>query len=60
MQILDFIGGLVQSEGQSWSDQLSVEKLQEIGNYAASAAAITCSRQGADLPTRLEIADFMA
>ena len=38
-----------------WSTQLNAQKLQDIGNFAATAAAITCSRQGADLPNRAEI-----
>jgi fructokinase len=38
-----------------WSAQLNAEKLKEIGEFAATAAAITCSRQGADLPNREEI-----
>lgn len=51
---------LVQSLGADWSNSLSKEKLEEIGSYSASAAAITCSRQGADLPNRDEISDFMS
>lgn len=38
-----------------WSSQLNEEKLTSIGEFAAAAAAITCSRQGADLPNRDEI-----
>lgn len=50
---------LVEELGGKWSDDLTSEKLRQIGSYAASAAAITCSRQGADLPNRDEIRDFM-
>ena len=38
-----------------WASQLDTAKLQAIGEFAAAAAAITCSRQGADLPNREEI-----
>ena len=38
-----------------WAAQLNAQKLQQIGEFAAAAAAITCSRQGADLPNREEI-----
>ena len=57
--ILDSIGDLVEQFGQNWPKELSSDKLNEIGNYAAAAAAITCSRQGADLPSRSEIVTFM-
>lgn len=57
--ILDLVGNLVEHFGQDWSEQLSLDKLNEIGHYAAAASAITCSRQGADLPSRNEIIVFM-
>lgn len=57
--LLDSIGDLVKTEGNNWADQLTPEKLQQIGTYAASAAAITCSRQGADLPTKSEVLNFI-
>ncbi|RVU85738.1 carbohydrate kinase [Leucothrix sargassi] len=40
---------------EDWAAQLTADKLKEIGQFAAAAAAITCSRQGADLPNREEI-----
>jgi fructokinase len=42
-----------------WSAQLTEDKLKAIGEFAAAAAAITCSRQGADLPNRDEITAAM-
>jgi len=57
--LLDSVGNLFKEFGQEWSQQLSTEKLKEIGVFAAAAAAITCSRQGADLPTKDEVFDFM-
>lgn len=38
-----------------WSEQLNNETLLKIGHTATVAAAITCSRRGANLPTRAEI-----
>ncbi len=38
-----------------WSKQLNNETLFKIGHTAAVAAAITCSRRGANLPTRAEV-----
>lgn len=58
--ILDSLGELIKQCPQDWIDQLSSEKLTDIGNYAAKAAAITCSRQGADLPSKSDIAAFVA
>lgn len=40
---------------EDWASQLDADKLRAIGQFAATAAAITCSRQGADLPNRDEI-----
>jgi len=57
--LLDSVGNLATQYGNDWPEQLTEEKLIEIGSYSASAAAITCSRQGADLPTKSEVLDFM-
>lgn len=57
--ILDSVGDLVEQFGRSWPEELSLDKLNEIGHYAAAAAAITCSRQGADLPSKQEITRFI-
>ncbi|MCL4155899.1 UNVERIFIED_CONTAM: hypothetical protein GTU68_041891 [Idotea baltica] len=57
--LLDSVSRLTSQYSNDWPEKLTEEKLIEIGNYSASAAAITCSRQGADLPTRSEILDFM-
>lgn len=38
-----------------WSEQLNNETLFKMGHTAAVAAAITCSRRGANLPTRAEV-----
>jgi len=45
----------LREESSDWAAQLTAQKLEEIGTFAAAAAAITCSRQGADLPNREEI-----
>ena len=39
----------------NWQDALDETRLREIGRVAAAAAAITCSRRGADLPSRAEV-----
>ncbi len=58
--LLDSVGDLIGEFGlDNWFKDLSLEKLSEIGNYAAFAAAITCSRQGADLPSKQEVMTFM-
>lgn len=57
--LLDSVGNLFRQFGKEWPEQLTAGKLTEIGNYSAAAAAITCSRQGADLPTRSDISEFM-
>lgn len=57
--LLDSVARLFKQFGSDWAEQLTATKLSEIGEYATAAAAITCSRQGADLPTRSEISDFM-
>lgn len=56
--LLDFIGEMVKQFGENWHHELTQEVLKEVGQYAAKAAAITCSRQGADLPTKVEINAF--
>jgi len=38
-------------------DDLTPDQLCEVGTAAAAAAAITCSRPGADPPCREELAD---
>lgn len=45
----------LRADSSDWPTLLTEEKLKAIGNFAATAAAITCSRQGADLPSRQEI-----
>lgn len=58
--ILDCVGSLIDEFGlNQWHEQLSKDALYKIGEYAAAAAAITCSRQGADLPSKTEVLDFM-
>ncbi|MEZ5478006.1 MAG: hypothetical protein R3E95_11155 [Thiolinea sp.] len=53
--MLDSVVRLEQQHGAEWVGQLTETTLTEIGQFAATAAAITCSRQGADLPTRAEV-----
>ena len=57
--LLDLLVALDQNDQGSWVEQLNEDNLTRIGQTAAAAAAITCTRQGADLPTRQEISDFM-
>ena len=35
----------LREESSDWAAQLTAQKLEEIGTFAAAAAAITCSRQ---------------
>ncbi|MEM0898963.1 MAG: carbohydrate kinase [Pseudomonadota bacterium] len=42
------------------SEKLAQLDLLEMGNFATHAAALTCTRRGADLPTGAEIEAFMA
>jgi len=52
--LLDAVAHLKNSTAV-WSEQLNNETLFKIGHTAAVAAAITCSRRGANLPTRAEV-----
>lgn len=52
--LLDAVASLKNSRAV-WSEQLNNETLFKIGYTATVAAAITCSRRGANLPTRAEI-----
>lgn len=53
--LLDSVGNLYQDNPDSWAKKLDGAQLATIGIFAAAAAAITCSRSGADLPRRDEI-----
>lgn len=53
--LLSLIIPLYEQNPSAWADDLGQERLIEIGRYAAAAAAITCSRQGADLPRHIEV-----
>ncbi|HPE59020.1 MAG: carbohydrate kinase [Thiothrix sp.] len=53
--LLDALVALKQAHGERWESMLDAATLTRIGHFAAVAAAITCSRKGADLPTRTEI-----
>lgn len=57
--LLQSVVNRLKRDGVDWQDHLSKAVLKEIGEYAAIAAAITCLRQGADLPTREEIENFI-
>ena len=52
--LIEQLLGLKQ-QTDNWEALLDSKKLQSIGKFAATAAAITCSRQGADLPNRAEV-----
>ncbi len=54
--LLDYVAFLDEQDGE-WFEKLDAEMLNKIGQYAAGSAAITCSRKGADLPTREEVAE---
>ncbi|MEZ5448604.1 MAG: PfkB family carbohydrate kinase [Thiolinea sp.] len=45
----------LRAESPDWAEGLNETRLRAIGGFAAAAAAITCSRRGADLPTRTEV-----
>lgn len=51
---------MLQQQSQDWESQLDAERLHSIGEFAAAAAAITCSRQGADLPSKAEVVAALA
>ena len=53
--LLSSVSNLHKSHQGNWSDTLNASTLEAIGTYAANAAAITCSRRGADLPTKADI-----
>ncbi len=57
--LLDQVMALNEKHGNQWSAQLDNEALYSIGRFAAGAASITCSRQGADLPRRDEILQLL-
>jgi fructokinase len=56
--LIDQLLGLKQ-QTDDWEALLDAEKLKSIGEFAATAAAITCSRQGADLPTKDEVKEAL-
>lgn len=45
----------LKQQSSDWENLLDAKRLTSIGEFAATAAAITCSRQGADLPNRAEV-----
>ena len=53
-QLLD-----LNEQSDDWESQLDSSKLKQIGEFAATAAAITCSRQGADLPSMAEVTEAL-
>ncbi len=53
--LLDSVGNLYQKNPESWAKSLDGAQLATLGIFSAAAAAITCSRSGADLPRRDEI-----
>ncbi len=58
--LLDALVKLQAEHAADWAQALTAQTLQAIGQFAASAAAITCSRRGADLPTRAELLASLA
>lgn len=53
--LLDQVMALYDRHTDQWALQLNNNTLVTMGRYAAGAASITCSRQGADLPRRAEV-----
>jgi len=45
----------LKQQSNDWEKLLDTKQLNTIGEFAATAAAITCTRQGADLPGRADI-----
>lgn len=50
----------LRQQHNDWESQLDDSKLKTIGEFAAVAAAVTCSRQGADLPTLDDVQKALA
>lgn len=50
----------LRKQSPDWESPLDTKKLQSIGEFAATAAAITCSRQGADLPSKDEVLEALS
>jgi fructokinase len=44
---------------KSTRDRVTLDLAEEIGRFAVAAAAITCTRRGADLPRRAEVDAFL-
>lgn len=57
--LLDKVIELNEAHADQWPLQLNNDVLMAIGRYAAGAASITCSRQGADLPRREEVLQLL-
>lgn len=53
--LLSSVSDLYETHKENWPETLNANTLESIGTYATNAAAITCSRRGADLPTRAEV-----
>ena len=56
--VLDELMALKSNYGDHWHTHLNSEHLKIIGESATIGAAITCSRSGADLPTRAELSQY--
>jgi len=50
----------LKNQSDDWEAKLDAPMLQSIGEFAATAAAITCSRQGADLPSKDEVIEALS
>ncbi|WP_020394693.1 carbohydrate kinase family protein [Thiolinea disciformis] len=53
--LIDAVLTLRDASLDAWDKHLTAHTLEKIGRFAATAAAITCSRRGADLPKRAEV-----
>lgn len=58
--LLDQVVSLANQNKDNWIELLDTQALKNLGRFAVGAAAITCSRKGADLPSRDEVYQFLA
>lgn len=57
--LLDQVIAFFEEHGEQWPQKMTSETMTDIGRFAAGAASITCSRQGADLPRRAEVLQLL-
>lgn len=57
--LLDQVIALNEEYGDRWPEKMTSKTMADIGRFAAGAASITCSRQGAELPRRAEVLQLL-